>query len=265
LPSLFIFHSLGDLYTISGKFQKGIVAYKNALAIDLLSKEMTLDRIDHSIDCKGALALLYMQIGDYIEAITLFEETVLDVKHLREHGNKFLAYLHGCLSFLYAESGNRILSKQHLMEALKFLNELQRTTYTWIKIYGFLYLSRTLITHEMFLDSEDVLGKLQSYAISKSYAFAEGLTNSGYANLYIALSNYELGIEKFTLAEQIFIKVGAKYELADTYFQLGLIYYSLGSHEQADDYKIKSLELFKQMEVPRQVERINKLFDGFTS
>ena len=55
--------------------------------------------------------------------------------------------------------------------------------------------------------------------------------------------------------------IGAKCDLAEAYFQLGLTYQAMGEHDQAEEYKAKALELFKQMEAPKQIERVNKAFE----
>ena len=49
---------------------------------------------------------------------------------------------------------------------------------------------------------------------------------------------------------------------AEAYFQLGLTYQAMGKHHQAEEYKAKALELFAQMEAPKQIERVNKAFGG---
>jgi hypothetical protein len=35
----------------------------------------------------------------------------------------------------------------------------------------------------------------------------------------------------------------------------------MGEHNQAEEYKAKALELFAQMEAPKQIERVNKAFE----
>ena len=41
-----------------------------------------------------------------------------------------------------------------------------------------------------------------------------------------------------------------------------LTYQIMGEHDQAEEYKTKALELFAQMEAPKQIERVNKAFGG---
>jgi tetratricopeptide (TPR) repeat protein len=48
--------------------------------------------------------------------------------------------------------------------------------------------------------------------------------------------------------------------LAKAYFQLGLTYQAMGEHDQAKEYKAKAIELFEQIEAPKQIERVKKAF-----
>jgi len=42
----------------------------------------------------------------------------------------------------------------------------------------------------------------------------------------------------------------------------GITVQAMREHDQAEEYKSKSLELFAQMEAPKQIERVNKAFGG---
>ena len=51
-------------------------------------------------------------------------------------------------------------------------------------------------------------------------------------------------------------------DIAEIYFQYALIYQAIGEHDKAKEYKEKALELFEQMEAPKQIERVNQAFGG---
>jgi len=59
---------------------------------------------------------------------------------------------------------------------------------------------------------------------------------------------------------EILEKIGAKCNLAEAYFQLGLTYQAMGEQDQAKTYKAKALKLFEQMEAPKQIDRVNQAF-----
>jgi tetratricopeptide (TPR) repeat protein len=256
-----IYGQAGGIYTIQGGFKKGISAYKNSLS---LNKEFSNEdmRINHWVDTNGALSLIYIQTADYIKATKIFNNILQDVPHLSHEGNKYLCYIYACLSFSYYQNKNHILSKKQIAQSIEFLPFLESCSHTWIKSYGLYYLTRTLIMHNMFSDAQKILKKLQSFAIENSFKLAQNLEILGEAYLHISQNNFFLGVDKLLYARKEFMKAGAKYEVADTCFQIGLTYQAMGEHDQAKEYKAKALELFAQMEAPKQIERVNKAFGG---
>ena len=59
----------------------------------------------------------------------------------------------------------------------------------------------------------------------------------------------------------IFRNLGAKCDLAEAYFQFGLTCQAMGDDRQAEDYKEKVLNLFEQMQAPKQIDRVYKAFE----
>jgi tetratricopeptide (TPR) repeat protein len=255
-----IYGQSGDLCAILGRFDKAIIAYKNSL---LIIKEIDdrIVRTDHLVDTKGALALLYAHIGDYSQSEKIFNETLQDTDQLGQYGHKYLCYIYACLSFLGCLNNTYCFSKQQINHSIKFLSYLECCPHTWIRSYRLYYLARSLIIHQNYSESQNILSKLQVIATENSFRLAENLVILGEGYLFVSQSNYLLGIAKFFCAEQGFQKIGAKYELADTYFQLGLTYQAMGEHNQAEENRAKAIELFKQMEAPKQIERVNKAFE----
>ena len=255
-----IYAQSGVIYTNLGKFNKGIIAYENSLSIikSLLNEDI---RIDRRVDTKGALGLLNVHIGDYKQAKELFNETLQDASQLNQEGNKYLCFIYSCLSFLSCLDKDYDLSKKRIDNSIKLLPSLENYSYISVRSYGLYYLTRSLIINQMPPESRKILRKLKSFAIENSFQFTQNLVTLGEAYLYISQFNYSLGIEKFLCAEKDFRRIGSKYEIADIYFQLGLTYQAMGEHDQAKEYKAKALELFAQMEAPKQLERVNKAFE----
>ena len=248
-----------DLYTISGSFKAGIIAYKKAIEMNkkFPSKDI---KIDHLVDTSGGLALAYLHIADYIEAKKVFNKISQDALSLAQEGNKYLCYIYACLSFLSIQNHDHTLSIQQIKKSISLLDFLESCHHTWIRIYGLYYLIRALTFHKMFSEAEQILVKLKSFAKKNSFQFAQNLSVLGEAYLYIDQENHLIGIEKLLYVKNDFRKTGSKHELADTYFQLGLTYQAMGEHDQAEEFKAKAIKLFAQMEAPKQIDRVNKAF-----
>ena len=55
-------------------------------------------------------------------------------------------------------------------------------------------------------------------------------------------------------------EMGTNFLLAESYVQLGLTYQTMGEHDQAKESKAKAIDLFEQMEAPKQIERVKQAF-----
>jgi len=94
------------------------------------------------------------------------------------------------------------------------------------------------------------------------------------SDLYMSQAMYEFKIYQRDGEKQLFdtvinyfhqcittlSEIGVKPDLAEVYFKLALTYQAIGEHDQAKEYKEKALELFEQMEAPKQIERVNNAF-----
>ncbi|MDZ4871885.1 MAG: hypothetical protein CLLPBCKN_001273 [Chroococcidiopsis cubana SAG 39.79] len=65
-----------------------------------------------------------------------------------------------------------------------------------------------------------------------------------------------MAINKHIEAIEILEQIGAKCDLAEAYFQLGLTYISMKEFEHGKQNLERSLQLFTQMNAPRQVEKV---------
>jgi tetratricopeptide (TPR) repeat protein len=103
-----------------------------------------------------------------------------------------------------------------------------------------------------------------AFDISKrmSCTAIDGAALMGKAELYFIKKDIQKALSNFNKSIEILDRIGAKAILAEAYFQLGLTYQAMGKHDQAEEYKAKALELFEEMEAPKQIERVNKAFGG---
>ena len=99
--------------------------------------------------------------------------------------------------------------------------------------------------------------KARNSGIKTKYKQVEAKALTGIGELYRIDGNTEKSFETLTKSISILVKIGAKCDLAEAYFQLGLTYQVMGEHNQAGEYKEKALELFAQMEAPKQIERVS--------
>ena len=100
------------------------------------------------------------------------------------------------------------------------------------------------------------------YAQSINYRQIEAMSLCGLSEIQRIQGQFENSLQNIQIAINILKEIGAILEIAQTYFQLGLTYQAMGEHDQAEKYKTQALELFAQMEAPKQIERVNQAFGG---
>ena len=104
-----------------------------------------------------------------------------------------------------------------------------------------------------------VLNILNTHNIEYNQIIANSLTGLG--EIYRIKKEFNVAISYHFSSIKLLDKICAKCDLAEAYFQLGLTYQAMGEHDQAEEYKAKALELFAQMEAPKQIDRVNKAFE----
>ncbi|OBQ08111.1 MAG: hypothetical protein AN482_13385 [Anabaena sp. LE011-02] len=261
---IYIYGLLGDAYSLSGMLKDGIDSYEKSLSFyptPVIKYHHELLQ-DWWVDVQGALSLTYLHFGDYSKSENLFKECLENARHLNESGNKYLCYIYACLAFLACEAKNYLLAEEFINKSLELLEFLENTYHTWIRSYGLYYLSRSLTINKMFSKAESVLLNLSSFAKNHSYLLSQNLVILGESYLYSAQNNNLMALQKLLDVKIKCEKIDNSYELADIYFQIGLVHQAMGEHNQAEEYKVKTLKLFEQMEAPKQIERVKQAFAG---
>ncbi len=110
--------------------------------------------------------------------------------------------------------------------------------------------------------SLEMYKKALSYAEESHYPQVKANSLCGLSVIHRTQNDFCEAITYNHEAITILENIAAKYDLAEAYFQLGLTYQAMGEHDQAREYKAKAIELFAQMEAPKQIERVNKAFGG---
>ncbi|TYQ25454.1 hypothetical protein PseudUWO311_15675 [Pseudanabaena sp. UWO311] len=100
-----------------------------------------------------------------------------------------------------------------------------------------------------------------SYADDYKFKQIKGKALISQAEIERLRDNHNNALEKLNESTELLKRIEAKCDLAEAYFQLGLTYQKIRQHDEAEKHKVKALELFTQMEAPKQIERVNKVFE----
>jgi len=133
--------------------------------------------------------------------------------------------------------------------------------FPFIEGYSLLFIGGAYKYMEDLENSFKAYDKAKTSSIKTGFHQVKAKALLGLGELYRLNKNIEKSLCECHESSQILIKIGAKSDLAEAYFQLGLTYQAMADHDQAKTYKAKALDLFKQMEAPKQIERVIKAFE----
>jgi len=132
---------------------------------------------------------------------------------------------------------------------------------SWSKGYNLLFLGQAYKNLLKVNDASKIYHQVISYAEESHYMQVKSRALTGLAELGRIQKDFKTAICYHLESIKLLNKIGAKCDLAEACFQLGLTYQAMGEHDQAETYKVKALELFEEMEAPRQIERVNQAFE----
>jgi tetratricopeptide (TPR) repeat protein len=243
---------LGDVYWLMGEILKAIESHEK-------SKEIAIEFNLEEIECTAFfnIGLCQINIWEIELAIRSFEkckELSIDKKCSR-----YTIYSYYCLSFLNSVIN---LNDKAIDFANKISQDMDLTTNTaWSSAYGWLFLGRAYVNLLNVEKSFELYGNALAYAEESHYPQIKANALNGLAEISRIQNNWEQAISLHYKSIEILKAIGAKCDLAEAYFQFGVTYQTMGEHDKAKEYKDEALKLFKQMEAPKQIERVNKAFE----
>jgi tetratricopeptide (TPR) repeat protein len=255
---------LADLHSIIGDFKRAIYEYEKSESILVKLKFCDENSIQNHmftkeyVDEMGALGILHINMGNYENAINILQIILPIAKDLGNIGKKFVVYINSCLSIAHYLVGNQADSLIHLQEAINAKGYLEKSSKTWIKIYGFHNLRKSLFFHGRLVESMEVCQQLLSYYEQSSFIQGKGFALIGFGDIYVMENNFQKALDNYEEAIQIFMKIGARYDKAETYYQIGFTYQKMGNNQQSHNNFQQAIQLFEEMEVPKQVEKVRQ-------
>ncbi len=90
----------------------------------------------------------------------------------------------------------------------------------------------------------------------------KGKVLSGIAEIYREQGEFETALLHHSEAIELLDKIGAKCDLAEACYQLGLTYQKMGEAEKSQENFDKAIQLFSEMEAPKQVEKVRRAMEA---
>ncbi|MBW4649230.1 MAG: tetratricopeptide repeat protein [Kastovskya adunca ATA6-11-RM4] len=245
-----VYNILGDLYWLTGCLHKAIKYHEKSREMAIESKDKELEIISFF-----NIGLCQIDLGEIQEAINLFEKVTFLAETNECHRCAVSAWY--CLAFLNSQLG-------HEQKALRLANKVEqelslitRQWSAWSSGYSLLFLGATYKNLKNKEKSYNLYCQAISFSERANYPQVKAKALIGLAELYRE-ENFETALSHHSEAIKLLDKIGAKCDIAEAYYQLGLTYQKIGEdHKSQENFK-KAIRLFSEMEAPKQVEKVQQ-------
>lgn len=160
-----------------------------------------------------------------------------------------LAFLNSCLG--NKEKAYYFARKTQDMIMVEKIN-------SWVKGYSLLFLGLTYKNLHEKEKAFEMYSRAIFYAKESNYTQVRAKALTGLAELYQIKGAFEKALSNHSESIELREQIGAKCDLAEAYYQLGLTYQKMGKTENSNTSFDEAIRLFNEMEAPKQVEKVEK-------
>jgi tetratricopeptide (TPR) repeat protein len=101
-----------------------------------------------------------------------------------------------------------------------------------------------------------------NYAEESGYTQVKAKALTGMSEVHRSAGNFADAISKNLNAIEFLRQIGAKCDLAESHYQIGLSYQAIDEAEKSNINFHEAIRLFSEMEAPRQIERVMRSMEG---
>jgi tetratricopeptide (TPR) repeat protein len=246
-----LYNILGDVSWMTGHVFQAVDLHEksNKTAVEYGIKSSEIVAFFNIGLCQIDIWEIELAIENFNKCISLAEDTI----HRR-----YTVESYYCLSFLNSELGFQDKSIDY---ANKFFREIEITGESiWTLGYRWLFLGRSYINLLDFQKASEMYKNALDYAENVNYPQVKANSFIGFAIIARNHRDWSQAISYHQQSIDILRKLGARCDLAEAHLQFGLTYQAIGDDEQAEEHRTKAIELFTQIEAPKQCDRVDRLF-----
>lgn len=254
---------LGDVYWITGQVHEAIHAQETALQLSAQALLHHPNVPEHhkawyyytmlSIDSRLSIGLYCLDLWELEQAADCFEQVITQVNgtdHQRwaEKASVCLALAQSCLG-----QGKVAHQKADAIYHTLFFDrplENRGSAAYFIQLLGHTYMNLG-----RFEIAKTLFEKALSFSESSHYTQVQGKSLTGLAAMQRQQGERSKAIAMLHQAIQVLEPLGAKCDLAEAYYQLGLTYKVTDNHKSEAALK-QAITLFEAIHAPRQIEKV---------
>ncbi|BAU42687.1 hypothetical protein [Leptolyngbya sp. O-77] len=167
------------------------------------------------------------------------------------------------IAYLNLRLGNWKLARtlaDELYEAVNQLGDHQMPS--WVTEYRLFFLGLTYRELGEIRRSRQLYRRVLDFGERSAYGQATSKALYGDAALDTEEGHYDQAVAKHQASIQYLRDVGAKYDLAEAYYQQGLTYRAMGEKLRSEESFQAAIALFERMDAPKQVAKVQRAMDG---
>ncbi|HEY9628498.1 MAG TPA: tetratricopeptide repeat protein [Coleofasciculaceae cyanobacterium] len=252
-PLCKLYNILGDLYWLTGNLQAAIGAHQKSrdMAIDFQLKDLEIQGLFNIGLCK-------LSLWELPEAEVLFEQANAQAENTEWHMYAVGCWF--CLALLKSVNG-RTSESLRLVE--RVLNEYAAIGYSaWSRGYSLLFLGGTLRNIGDAEQAQKMYELAKKYAEQSRYTQVKAEALNGLAMICRSRQDFKGAVANHLAAKRLLDRIEAKGDLAEVNYQLGLTYRQMNELAESRNCLQKAIELFQQMNAPRQVQRVQQVLSS---
>jgi tetratricopeptide (TPR) repeat protein len=264
-----LYNALGILCIGIGDIQKAIRYHQESgrIANEVGIKTLEIASLINIGTCK-------IYLWELKDAEDLFESILPDVEDFSQHNddkisNKlsyltyytrpvlvwfYLAFLKSFSNF----SDSRAMALQLIEKAYDDISVPGELESHWRKGFSFVFFGLTYKNLGQFEKAFEMYNIAIRYSEKAYYHQLGGVVLTCLAELYREQKIFEIAIEHHVKAVKILLKIGARCDLAEAYYQLGITYQKMDETERGKVNFEEAIRLFSEMDAPKQVERVRR-------
>ncbi|MBD1922069.1 tetratricopeptide repeat protein [Microcoleus sp. FACHB-831] len=248
-----LYNILGALYWLTGDILSSIDSH-------IKSEEIAIIIHNKAIEVIAYLnrGLCYIDLLETQQASQCFEKVILLAENTECH--RYAVQSWYCLAFLKSFLG---LRQEAFYLAERSLHEILPEKLTaWGVGYRLLFLGQTYNNLEELEKSFEMYRRAIAFAEESHYTQVKAKALTGLAELYRKQTDFVTALSNHSESIELLDKIGAKCDLAEAYYQLGLTYQKMGDVEKSQTNFDKAIRLFNEMEAPKQVEKVRQAMEN---
>jgi tetratricopeptide (TPR) repeat protein len=247
---------LGDLYWLRGSVHRAIHSHEQAREIALTFEIEALELVS-----LFNIGLCKIDLWELDEAFQLFSTV-----NQRAAGTEHHVYAVGawfCLALLHSYWGHRDVAEKLIQQVSQEFSVL--STNSWSRCYSLLFLGSATKNLGEVENAQRLYELAQFFAERSQYVQVKARALIGLAELAWQRLDFQSAIANLLAARELLTRLEARGDLAEVHYQLGLTYDKLDELAASQANFAAAVEIFQEMNAPKQVERVEKSIAAIAS